>query len=351
MSVTYPAAIPAYPDTVGSEVLGAAGSGRGLSQILDDYGLDITAIATKLGTGSSAAAAGKYLAGTGAGTSAWADMNKAAVGLGNVDNTSNATERAAVRTLTNARITLRNGTITSSSSVSSSVDSFDVTTITALAVNLGGITLTGTPTFGQIHQIRIKDNGTSRTLAWSSAYRQTIFGRLPGRTIPGKTLYITVCYNSNDAKWDVINVSQETDGPVLFSVYKSSTTALTGATWTKVTMDTELYDPNNNFASGTFTCTVPGYYQFNLQVAIGSAGISTTASALASIYKNGVEYYTGNSVQGSGNAVVLPRCQAHTQMLLAVGDTIEPYAWCGETRDVVGVNVVTYMMGNLIGQV
>lgn len=71
MSVTFPTSVPAYPDTTGGEVLGAAAAGRGLSRILDDYGLDISAIATKLGTGASTPTAGKVLRSTSTGVSVW----------------------------------------------------------------------------------------------------------------------------------------------------------------------------------------------------------------------------------------------------------------------------------------
>lgn len=71
MSVTFPTSVPSYPDTIGGEVLGAAGGGVGISRILDDYGLDIKAIATKIGTGASTPTAGKVLRSTGTGVSSW----------------------------------------------------------------------------------------------------------------------------------------------------------------------------------------------------------------------------------------------------------------------------------------
>lgn len=71
MSQTFPTGIPSYPDTGGSEVLGSAGGGVGLSRILDDYGLDIAALATKMGTGSSTPSSNKVLRSTGAGVSSW----------------------------------------------------------------------------------------------------------------------------------------------------------------------------------------------------------------------------------------------------------------------------------------
>lgn len=75
MSQSFPTSNPSYPDTTGSETLNTAGGGYGLSRIIDDYGLDITAIATKVGTGSSTASAGTVLRATGAGTSSWTAVN------------------------------------------------------------------------------------------------------------------------------------------------------------------------------------------------------------------------------------------------------------------------------------
>lgn len=98
MSQTFPTSVPSYPDTTGGEVLGSAGGGLGLSRIIDDYGLDITALAAKLGTGSDTAANGQALMGNGAGTSEWRALVKADVGLGNVDNTSDATKQSATVT-------------------------------------------------------------------------------------------------------------------------------------------------------------------------------------------------------------------------------------------------------------
>lgn len=75
MSQSYPTSVPAYNDTTGGEVLGSAGGGFGLSRILDDYGLDITGIAGKLGTGASTPSADKVLRSTGTGVSVWGAVN------------------------------------------------------------------------------------------------------------------------------------------------------------------------------------------------------------------------------------------------------------------------------------
>lgn len=54
MAQTYPTGIPSSPDSTPQEVLGLAGAGKGLSAIVDDYGLDIIGLATKVGIDASA---------------------------------------------------------------------------------------------------------------------------------------------------------------------------------------------------------------------------------------------------------------------------------------------------------
>ena len=66
----------------------------------------------------------------------------------------------------------------------------------------------GTPADGNTLIIRIKDNGTARTLAWNAIYR-AIGVTLPTTTVISKTMYIGARYNSADSKWDVIAVGQE----------------------------------------------------------------------------------------------------------------------------------------------
>jgi hypothetical protein len=75
-----------------------------------------------------------------------------------------------------------------------------------------------------------------------------------------------------------------------FSAYASSSQSISSATPTKVTLGTEIFDTNNNFASSTFTPTVAGYYQINGLV----RGTGTTHTAIyAAIYKNGSAYRRG----------------------------------------------------------
>ena len=81
-------------------------------------------------------------------------------------------------------------------------------TVTALAVGATFSAPSGTPVDSNYLTIRIKDNGTARTLAWNAIYR-AIGVTLPTTTVINKTLYIGCRYNAADSKWDVLAVAQE----------------------------------------------------------------------------------------------------------------------------------------------
>jgi hypothetical protein len=51
--------------------------------------------------------------------------------------------------------------------------------------------------------IRIKDNGTARTIAFDTNYRAIGF-TLPTTTVASKTMYVGVIYNATDGKWDIL---------------------------------------------------------------------------------------------------------------------------------------------------
>lgn len=83
-------------------------------------------------------------------------------------------------------------------------DTTDIHIITALAAGATFGAPTGTPTQGQQLIIRIKDNGTARTLAWNAIYRASSDLALPTTTVINQTLYCGFIYNSTDTKWDLL---------------------------------------------------------------------------------------------------------------------------------------------------
>jgi hypothetical protein len=84
----------------------------------------------------------------------------------------------------------------------------DEVTITAQAAGLSLANPTGTAIVGHGIVIRIKDNGTARSISYGSQYR-AIGVTLPNTTVISKTLYLGMIWNSTDSKWDVVSVAQE----------------------------------------------------------------------------------------------------------------------------------------------
>lgn len=92
----------------------------------------------------------------------------------------------------------------SSATPTPNADNTDVHIVTALAVGATFAAPTGTPTHGQQLIIRIKDNGTARSLNWNAIYRASSDLALPTTTILSKTIYCGFMYNATDTKWDLL---------------------------------------------------------------------------------------------------------------------------------------------------
>jgi hypothetical protein len=100
------------------------------------------------------------------------------------------------------RVATRVVQTTSSATPAINVDTTDMFVITAQAVNITSMTtsLTGTPTDGQPLVIRIKDNGTARTITWGAKFEDGSVP-LPTTTVANKTLLVGLMYDAADAKW------------------------------------------------------------------------------------------------------------------------------------------------------
>lgn len=135
-----------------------------------------------------------------------------------------------------------------------------------------------------------------------------------------------------------------------FSVYLNANQSFTASTFTKVTLDVEDFDTNNNFSSSRFTPTVAGYYQISWNVQLSNTS-TTWAHFISSLYKNGSEFKrtqlnltTGAVNNGSLGASCLVYLNGST-------DYVEIYAYttAGGTPQIVGGNNYwTWMTGSLV---
>ena len=120
------------------------------------------------------------------------------VGLGNVDNTSNATERAATKTVSGMRVTPRTNSTTTAATLTPDLATANVYYRTTQTATLTINAPTGTPVIGEIIIIYV-DSAGAETLTMNSTYKA--FGAaFPATTTAGKTLMISAQYNGTDWK-------------------------------------------------------------------------------------------------------------------------------------------------------
>ena len=165
----------------------------------------------KLATMATASLLGRNTSGTGtpevlsaATVKTLLALVKGDVGLGNVDNTSNATERAATATLTNKRIQPRTGTTTSSVTPTINTDNVDFYSITAQTADITSFTtnLSGTPVENQ--KLWIAITGTAaRGITWGSSFEASTVA-LPTTTVSTNRLDVGFVWNTVTSKWRCI---------------------------------------------------------------------------------------------------------------------------------------------------
>ena len=104
------------------------------------------------------------------------------------------------KTLTNKRITARVKTFATDATPDINSDDYDAVTITAQAVAITDVNVTGTPTNFQKLLFKIKDNATARAITWGSDFEAGSVA-LPTTTEVSKTLMAGFIYDSVDSKW------------------------------------------------------------------------------------------------------------------------------------------------------
>ena len=102
------------------------------------------------------------------------------------------------------RVDPRSITTTSTATLTPDVSADDFFTVTAQAASITLANPTGTPVEGQKIMVRIKDNGTSRSILYGTQYRASSDYALPTATTVSRTIYLGFIYNSIDTKWDLI---------------------------------------------------------------------------------------------------------------------------------------------------
>lgn len=134
----------------------------------------------------------------------------------------------------------------------------------------------------------------SLTLSGSGSVTGLVAGGLPDATVATADI---IDANVTQAK---LAAGVAGNGPA-FSAYLNTAQSISIG-WSKIQINTEEFDTNNNFDSTTnyrFTPQVAGYYQINGWVGSGLSG--ATQWIFISIYKNGVPNKYGTNAIGTAN--------------------------------------------------
>ena len=114
-----------------------------------------------------------------------------------------------------------------------------------------------------------------------------------------------------------------------FEAYASSDqTGLGDAVWTKLTIDSELFDTDSNFASSRFTPTTAGKYFVYLMLGMNSETLYKANVFNVSIYKNGSAYRTTNTTVNAGASDIMNEHNATVSAIIdfnGSSDYVEGY--------------------------
>lgn len=122
------------------------------------------------------------------------------------------------------------------------------------------------------------------------------------------------------------------NGPA-FSAYTGGGQSITANTYTKVAINTEVFDINSNYDTSLyrFKPTVAGYYQLNITVGVASS--STSYYADVSLYRNGSQYNGLPFFGGGGNGTAYYRGASSIVVYAdGVNDYFEVYMYISSTQ-------------------
>lgn len=109
--------------------------------------------------------------------------------------------------------------------------------------------------------------------------------------------------------------------PYKFSAYRNAAADTGNGALAKITFDTELYDTNGNFATGTYTASVSGFYFLTAKMQVNESH----TRAFITLYKNGAEFFRGIDNE---TAAIARESYNLVELVQAVAsDTFEVYAF------------------------
>lgn len=131
----------------------------------------------------------------------------------------------------------------------------------------------------------------------------------------------------------------------MFSVTRAASANTGNNAFAILSFDTEVYDYNNNFASGAYTAPVTGVYWFSWSVAISNSG--TNQDTVTSLFVNGNRHKDGTRDRSTNLTVT---SQGSVEIPLAAGDVVDIRTQCTTAQPITINSINTYFMGSFRAQ-
>lgn len=334
--MAFPTDVPTLNDPTSSNKL----SNPSHSQLHQDVNTNLEAGLTKLGTGSSTATDNTVLRGTGAGVSAWGQIDSGDV------SSSTGSGAFVLATAPVFAAADMNGT-------ELILDADADTSITADTDDQIDVKIAGVDDFRFAANTFTALSGSSFATDTISESTSAAGVTIDGLLIKDGKLNTNNSVVTNNYTDSSVTTAKVADGavtpakwtnPYKFSAYASGTTALAAGVSTKVAFATEEYDSNDNFASSTYTAPVAGFYNFSAAITITSGAAEVY---YIQIYKNGSEW---KRVRFHAPGAVAFTASIAADMELAASDTIEIYGFnsSGGAKTVSSGQALTWFMGHLV---
>lgn len=253
-------------------------------------------------------------------------------------------------------------------------DNFFESTITSdITASATTITVATPPTASEGYLVLESDNSTTREIIYytsKSGSDLTLPSALLGRGLGGTTAQAHTSGASIRASVTAEHFEALQDGtalatsaitttkianasvtpakwtnPYCFYAYDSAGTTLTDGNTVQISLGTEVYDYNGNFAANAYTAPVAGVYHFNGQMLV-TGSIATGVTTWVELRKNGSVILFGTRFLPVNNATPV----VSGDLLLAAGDVITLYGHqdsAGNETTATGVEN-TFLSGHLV---
>lgn len=132
--------------------------------------------------------------------------------------------------------------------------------------------------------------------------------------------------------------------PYRFSVWRSAAANTGNGAFAKLSFDTELFDPSNNFSGGTYTAPVAGYYLFSSFVEVITVADQVQISV--ELWKNGAVHKRLGLVSSSGAGN--HGCGDSALVLSAASDTWDIYVYASSTKAIQCTQQQAWFTGYLV---